>query len=85
MGSVAVVPKPKSTGSVIAAHRLSCPEACGIFLDQGMELVSPALQGRFSTTGSPGKPNICYTMKSQSIAMKPVCVLQARALDARSR
>ena len=23
-------------GSVVVAHRLSCPEACGIFLDQGL-------------------------------------------------
>ena len=84
LGSVAVVPRLKSIGSVIVAHRLSCPGACGIFLDQGMEFVSPALQGRFSTTGSPGKPNICYTMKSQSFAMKHMSVLQPRALDARS-
>ena len=25
----------KSTGSVVVVHRLSCPTACGIFLDQG--------------------------------------------------
>ena len=32
------------------------PEACGIFLDPGIERVSPALAGRFFTTESPGKP-----------------------------
>ena len=27
-----------STGSVAVAHRLSCSEACGIFLEQGLNL-----------------------------------------------
>ena len=34
-GSVAVVPGLKSTGSIVVAHGLSCPKACGIFTDQG--------------------------------------------------
>ena len=35
-------------GSVVMVHWLSCPGACGIFLDQGLiEPTSPALQGRF--------------------------------------
>ena len=37
--------------SVVVAHGLSCPMAGGIFLDQGL---SPALQGKFLTTGLPG-------------------------------
>ena len=28
----------QSTGSVVVAHRLSCSMACGIFLDQGLNL-----------------------------------------------
>ena len=53
----------KSTGSVTVAHRLSCPAACGIFLDQGSNQ-SPALQGRFLTTEPPGKPwKILYEEK----------------------
>ena len=41
--------------SVVAAHGLICPGACGIFPDQGSN-VSPALQAKFLTTGPPGKP-----------------------------
>ena len=42
--------------SVVVALRLSCSEAYGILLPQpGIEPASPALQGRFLTTGSPGK------------------------------
>ena len=41
--------------SVVVAHGLSCSVACGIFLDQGSNPVSPALAGRFFTTRPPGK------------------------------
>ena len=38
-------------------HRLiSCFMACGIFLDQGLNLCYLALAGRFFTTETPGKP-----------------------------
>ena len=44
------------TGSAVVAHGLSCPSACEIFTDQGLNLnVSPALAGGFLTTGLPGK------------------------------
>ena len=36
-------------------HWLSCSAACGIFLDQGSNPVSPALAGGFLTTAPPGK------------------------------
>ena len=39
--------------SEAAAHGLSCPAACGIFLDQIP--ASPTLVGTFLTTRSPGK------------------------------
>ena len=35
VASVAVVRRLQSTGSIVVAHGLSCPEACGIFPDQG--------------------------------------------------
>ena len=40
--------------SVVVAHGLSCPKACGIFLDQGLNPF-PVLAGRLSTTGPPDK------------------------------
>ena len=48
----------RRAGSVVVAHGPSCSAACGIFPDHGLEPVSPALAGRFSTTAPPGKPFI---------------------------
>ena len=39
------------TDSLVVVHGLSCSEACGIFPDQGSNLHSAVLQGRFLTTG----------------------------------
>ena len=45
-----------AAGSVFAALRLSCPEACGILVSQsGIEPMAPELQGAFLTTGLPEK------------------------------
>ena len=60
------------TGSVVLVHGLSCPAACMILLPRpGIEHVSPALAGRFLTSGPPGKspvlvfkPHICVTLKN---------------------
>ena len=42
--------------SLISAHRLRSSAACGIIVPQPwFEPLSPALQGRFLTTGPPGK------------------------------
>ena len=42
--------------SLVAEHGLSCPTTCEILVPwPGIESVSPALEGRFLTTGSPGK------------------------------
>ena len=38
VGSVVVVPRLESTGSVVVVQALSCSVACGIFLDQGSNL-----------------------------------------------
>ena len=47
---------PGRVGSVVVAHRLSCPGACGILVPRpGIEPASPALEGGFFTTGPPGK------------------------------
>ena len=47
---------PEHLGSVIAAPRLSCPEACGILVPQpGIEPASLPLENRFLTTGPPVK------------------------------
>ena len=53
----------RRAGSVIVAHGPSCSAACGIFPRPGLEPVSPALAGRFSTTAPPGKPQrVLYTV-----------------------
>ena len=41
-------------GFVVVAHGLSCPAACEIFPDQGLNTCPPALVG-FFTTEPPGK------------------------------
>ena len=55
MGPVVAALRLQSAGSVAMAHRLNCPVACGIFLDQGSEPVSPALACRIFATGPPEK------------------------------
>ena len=54
-----------STWSLVAAQQLwlglTCSAALGILVFQPrVELLSPALQGRFLTTGPPGKPPLLY-------------------------
>ena len=42
--------------SLVMVHGLSCPELCEILITwSGIEPTSPALEGRFLTTGPPGK------------------------------
>ena len=38
VSSVIAAPRLSSTGSTVVVHGLSCPAACGIFLDQGLNL-----------------------------------------------
>ena len=46
----------RCVGSVVAALRLSCPAACGILVPRPrIKPTSPALEGRFFSTGPPGK------------------------------
>ena len=38
VASLVAAPRPWSAGSVVVAHELSYPEACGVFPDQGSNL-----------------------------------------------
>jgi len=48
-------PGLKSTGSAVAAHRLGCPAARGIFLAQGLNPCPLAWVGGLLTPVPPGK------------------------------
>ena len=53
----------RRTSSVVVARGLSSPVACGILVPwPGIKLVSPALEGRFFTTGPPGKSHFPLTL-----------------------
>ena len=54
--SFAELPGLETTSSAVELLGLSCSLACGIFPDQGLEPVSPALTGGFFTPEPPGKP-----------------------------
>ena len=54
-------------GSVVAARRLRCSKSGGILVPQaGIEPTSPALQGRFSTTGPPRKSLLLILYRKDS-------------------
>ena len=55
-GSVVAVPGLQITGSVVVAHGLSCPEACGISLDQGLNPSLLHWQEDSLTTEPPENP-----------------------------
>ena len=55
--SVVAVPRLQSTALMVAGPGLSCSVACGIFLDQGLEPVSPALAGNSYTLRHQGRPS----------------------------
>ena len=48
----------QQVGSVTVVHRLSCSVACGIILDQGLNLCPLHCQAEFFTTGQPGKSKL---------------------------
>ena len=59
------------------AHRLSCPKACGIFLDPGIEPVSPALASGFLTTGLAEVPSIASgTYSKQTLTCHSMRAIQ---------
>ena len=46
----------RRASSVVVAHALSCPVACGILVPRpGIKPTSPALESGFFTTGLPGR------------------------------
>ena len=55
---------------LVVEHGLSCPTACGIFPDQGLNLHPPALAGGFLTTEPPGTPqnNVSTVTSRHSMA-----------------
>ena len=61
----------RRAGSVVVAHGPSCSAACGI-LRPGLELVSPASAGRFSTTAPPGKPRKSNFEKQNNQCKNPL-------------
>ena len=59
------------------AHRLSCPKACGVFLDPGIEPVSPALASGFLTTGLAEVPSIASgTYSKQALTCHSMRAIQ---------
>ena len=58
VSSVVAAPGLWSTGSVVAAHGLSCSSVRGIFLDR--QTVSAASAGRFFITEPPGSPGFLF-------------------------
>ena len=55
----------RHTHSVVAAHGFRCPLACGILVPApGTAPMSPALDGEFSTTGAPGRPQSASSYSS---------------------
>ena len=61
----------RRAGSVVVAHGPSCSTACGI-PRPGLEPVSPALAGRFSTTAPPGKPCMLMMMFITAVLVNAV-------------
>ena len=53
--SIVVARRLYSMGSVVVVHGLSCSAAWNLW-GQAIETMAPALEGKFLTTGPPGKP-----------------------------
>lgn len=60
VGSGVVARGLGNAGSAVVVRRLSCPAACGVFLDQPSN--PPASTGGFLSTGLPGEPQsvLCW-------------------------
>ena len=64
-----VLPVLQSTGSTAVMHGLSCPAACGIFLDQGLNLHILHWQTVFITE-PPGKPPRFFFKKNSFLSVQ---------------
>ena len=64
----------RRASSVVVARGLSCTAACGISVPRpGVDTMSPALEGRFLTTGPPGKSLLsCFLYLSFYLELTPV-------------
>ena len=60
----------------IGAHGLSCSAAFGIFLNQGIEFMSPALAGGFITTEPTREAQSCPLVILQIIRVKSCMVFE---------
>ena len=58
VASVVAVPRLWSTGSIVAAHGLSCSTACGILLDQGLSMRLLQWQAGSLLLGHQGSPRV---------------------------
>ena len=80
-----------SVRTLIVAHGVSCSKACGILVPwSAVEPTSPALQGGFLATGSPGRspetplkarfwyfpesPHLCFWMPSVCVMLIVTCL-----------
>ena len=70
--------------TVVVALGLSCCMTCWILVPQaGLELMAPALQGRFLTTGPPGKPLHDYLNQRTTIHVWPQFLNNINLIPAR--
>ena len=60
VGSAVTAPRVSGTGSMAVAHRISCSEACGIFLDQGWNPCSLRWQADPLPLSHQGSPNFFF-------------------------
>ena len=59
-------------GSLVVAHRLSCPMACGILVrGPGIKPTSSALSGGFLTTDYQGSPRVCIFFQAKRDGFGP--------------
>ena len=63
-----MAPEVWSRGSIVVVRGLSCSKACGIFLDQGLNLCLLQWQVDSFTTEPPGKPQLLISYPTITIA-----------------
>lgn len=74
MGFIVAALRLQSTGSIVAAHELSCSMARGVFPDQGWEAMSPALAEDSLPPELPGSPKH-YFLENSSMFLFPFKIL----------
>ena len=79
--SVVAIPGLQSTGSVVVALRLSCSEACGIFLDQGSNLCLLHWQVASYHLSHQGSPNTILNIFNSVQSSRSVLSDSLHAMD----